>query len=430
MIQLQVISKVLQTKSMDLLEINSFTPEYFVGYEEEASFIYDHFKEFGNVPDKVTFLSKFPDIDLVEVTESDRYLADTLKEEYLYYRAIPVVQHIATLLKTDANAAAQYMIHASKDLEPDYGINGVDIISQAEQRFQEYESRKEKQDDWFFTTGFEELDDVLHGLQRGEELMVIVARVNQGKSWVLEKICTHIWQIGYNVGYVSPEMGANSVGFRFDTLKNHFSNKALTWGKDIDTTYKDYIEDLKQSTNKFLVATPSADFQRVITVSKLRNWVKQQKLDMLAIDGITYLTDERYRKGDNKTTSLTNISEDLMSLSIELKIPILVVVQANRGAADSEKINAPELEQIRDSDGIAYNASKVIAIRQLKNEVLRIEIKKQRFGIVGGRLDYTWDIDKGDFQFLPNYDDAQPQEETEKKTKRLKKQYKDKEDVF
>ena len=92
---------------------------------------------------------------------------------------------------------------------------------------------------------------------------------------------------------------------------------------------------IKTKNNKFIVATP-LDFERKITVSKLRNWVKQYKLDLIAIDGITYMSDERGNLRDNKTTKLTNISEDLMSLSMELKIPVLVVVQANRNGAGDE----------------------------------------------------------------------------------------------
>ena len=93
---------------------------------------------------------------------------------------------------------------------------------------------------------FEELDDLTHGIQRGEELMVIVARTNQGKSWVLEKMCTHVWELGFNVGYISPEMGAINIGYRFDTLHNNFSNNALVWGnKDFpEEAYKTYIDEL------------------------------------------------------------------------------------------------------------------------------------------------------------------------------------------
>lgn len=266
--------------------------------------------------------------------------------------------------------------------------------------------------------------------------MVIFARINQGKSWVLEKMCTHIWQLGFNVGYVSPEMSATSVGYRFDTLYKNFSNRALMWGKDdvSEQEYKDYVDKLKENEHSIVVSTP-LDFQKKITITKLRNWIKKYKLDMIAIDGITYLTDERYQRGDNKTTTLTNISEDLMSLSIEMNIPILVVVQANRsGVIDKDTSGTPELENIKDSDGIAANASKVFPIRQ-KDGQLEIGIKKQRFGPVGGKVNYSWDIDTGIFTYVPSEDDATDEEERSEKIVDAKNKFekgktKDKSDVF
>ena len=290
MVSLQIISKILATKDSSILEDNLLTRDYFVGYENEYDFLVQHEKDYGDVPDKATFLSKFPDVELVEVTESDKYLVDTIREEYLYYKSVPVVQKIAELLKTDSNAAAEYMIHAVKELQPTYRLGGTDIISQAEERYKQFIDRKENKDEWFFTTGFEELDDLIHGIQREEELFVIFARTNQGKSWVLEKICTHIWEIGFNVGYISPEMGANSVGYRFDTLHQNFSNRGLMWGKDdIDEEeYLKYINTLKTTKNQFVVATP-VDFDRKITITKLRNREKENKLEIFEIDGIKYL---------------------------------------------------------------------------------------------------------------------------------------------
>ena len=117
---------------------------------------------------------------------------------------------------------------------------------------------------------------------------------------------------------------------------------------------------------------------------------------------------------------------------MELSIPILVVVQANRGGVvQDDNEGTPELETIRDSDGIAQNASKVISIRQTKDGILKMEIKKQRFGAVGGKLNYSWDIDSGAFMFTPSYDDAEPQQKTERKVREVNKKFtKDKEDVF
>ena len=431
MISLQILSKIINTKDYSIILDNELTTEHFIGFENEFTFIQKHYEEYGNVPDSATFISNFPEFEFVEVAESDRYLIDTVNEEYLYYKTVPVIQKMAELLKSNSNAAAEYLIKELPNLQPTYSTQGVDIVSQAEKRLEALKDKLNNRDNWFFTTGFEELDDVTGGLQRGEELCVLFARINQGKSWILEKIVTHIWQIGFNVGYISPEMTDDSIGYRFDTLYNNFSNKSLTWGKELQLKeYEDYIEELKQKHNKFIVATPS-DFNKKVTISKLRNFVKQNDLHILAIDGITYLTDERQQRGDNKTTTLTNISEDLMSLSIELKIPIVVVVQSNRGAVlDKETDGSPELEHIKDSDGIGANASKVISIRQRENNVLELGIKKQRNGRVGGILKYSWSIDKGEFQYLPDYDDAQPREKTEKKVQEVRKKYVDKEEVF
>lgn len=421
MVALQIISKMLATQSVSIVDDNLIPVEAFVGYEDEIDFILGHFDKYGNTPDKATFLSKFPDIELVEVSESDVYLVDAIREEYLYYKSVPVVQKVAELLKTDANAAAEYMIDAVRDLQPTYQLGGTDIIADAQERYDQYVQRRKNPNEWHFTSGFEELDDLIHGLQRGEELLVLFARINQGKSWVLEKMCTHVWQLGFNVGLFSPEMSASSIGYRFDTLNKNFSNKQLMYGKTEVENYDDYVKGLAKNKNKFIVATPG-DFNRVITVSKLRNWVQQYDLDLLAIDGITYLTDERYRKGDNKTAALTNISEDLMSLSIELQIPIIVVVQANRGGVNDVGDN-PDLEHIKDSDGIGANASKVISIRQTKEKNLVMQVKKQRNGPVGDKLMYRWDIDLGEFEFMQNSGNEDDEdEEPRKKTRKEKKQ--------
>lgn len=430
LVQLQIISKILQSKDATILDEYMLTNDMFVGYENEIQYITEHIEKYGNVPDEVTFLGQFPEFDITEVTESDRYLVNTIREEYLYYKTARVINKVAELTKEDSNVAVEYMLDELPNLEPNYDIGGVDIIHNAEGRLDKYREVKANPNQWFLESGFKELDDEIHGLQRGEELFVIVARTNNGKSWVLTKMCAHIWKTGYNVGYMSPEMSADSIGYRFDTLIKNFSNRGLTWGKDevSEDDYKDYIDGLKDSKNKFIVATPR-DFGNKVTVRKLKNWIKQYKLDVIAIDGITYLSDERYTRGDSKNTSLTNISEDLMSLSVEMNVPIIVVVQANRsGVIGEDDEGTPELESIRDSDGIAHNASKVLSIRQKKNNVLEMGVKKNRGGKVGSKVTYSWSINTGEFVYIP-YEESvarKPKDDTEK----VKQKYNDKSDVF
>ena len=419
-VELQLISRILDTGSYSIIEDNCITDEFFegTGYEEEFAFIKAHYQQYGNVPDEATFLDKFKDIELVRVTESDKYLIDALREEFLFRRMVPVVEKVASLADKDANAASEYMMQAIKDLTPNYNLGGIDLVKQAEQRLLHYKDKVEKQDDFYFSSGFPEVDTVIHGIKRGEELVVIFARTNQGKSWVLEKMITHIWKQGANVGYISPEMSADSVGYRFDTLYQGYSNKDLVWGNtniDIEQ-YTKYIEELKTHPNKFIVATPS-DFDRKITVSKLRKWVKQYNLEAIAIDGITYMTDERGKRNDNKTTSLTNISEDLMTLSVELEIPVFVVVQANRGGVVEEDDGTPELENIRDCDGISHNATKVFSLRQ-KDACLEIGLKKHRDGQLNKSFKYLVNLNNGEFTYTEGTESMPKAERVERRERK------------
>ena len=440
MIALQMISKILSTQSLDILRDNLITPDYFVGYEEEIQYILDHEEKYGNVPDKATFLSMFDKIELVEVTESDRYLVDAIREEYLFNKSLKVFNRVAELMNEDANAASEYLMHELPNLQPNYSLGGTNLISQARQRYEEMQKRRNSEDSFFITTGFEELDNLWHGLQRGEELLVILARTNAGKTWVLQRMCTHIWEIGLNVGLFEPEMSDTSIGFRFDTLHSHFSNKGLMWGKDTvdENEYSGYIDDLENRKNVFMVAQPM-DFQREVTVSKLRMWVKQYNLDVLAIDGISFLTDERAKRNDSERQMLAHLSEDLMSLSVELGIPVLIVVQANRSGANNNvtESETPSLEAIFGSDGIAQSASKVLALKQTRENsvvTLLMQIQKQRFGPVGDKLQYNWDIDTGEFTPIEIVESEEVETPIKKKPRRdrnVKKQNKKtKEDAF
>ena len=411
LIAVQVISKILDTKDFSWITDAriKIDDKYFRGYEKEFNFISEHYKKYGNVPDVETFISEFNDFELLEVNESNESLIDILESEYKESIIAPIFNEGINLIKDHKiDDAFQYVISEYSRVRPEINeTKDKGVIADIETRLNDYEYVNQNQSANFIPTGFAEIDNDIVGLQRGEEFVVIYARTNQGKSWVLEAICTHAVEQGYRVGYFSPEMSVKDIGYRFDTLHGNLSNSAMKYGKVTDDfnidVYKQYGETLKDLTGELYVSTPK-DFSRKVTVTKLREWVESRNLDMLAIDGITYLQDERFKKGDSKTISLTNISEDLMELSSEMGIPIVVVVQANRGGVvDKSSLDTPELENIRDSDGIAMNASKVYAVRQISTDgtvTLLIDNKKMRTGKVGQSYSYTWDIDVGKFEYI------------------------------
>ena len=419
MVELQCLNKVLKDGNDNLLTTNDITRDYFNDYIEEYDWIMEHKEKFGNIPDIETFLATFQDFEIINVSESTEYLISTFREEYLYRQIVPVIQNSAELIQTNSYNVVDYLKAELPNLKIAEAVKGIDIIAQAKQRYEEWQENKNNPEQHFIPTGFQELDDIVGGFHKGEELVVLFARTGMGKTWVAMKMLEHSWKMNNRVGMLEPEMSASRVGYRFDTLHKNISSKALYKGDDIQG-YSRYIDTLSKSDVPFYVAHPR-DFEKKVTVSKLRSWVERNNLDILCIDGISYLTDERAKRGDNKTTQLTNISEDLMQLSIDLEIPVIVVVQSNREGKYNEDL---ETENIRDSDGIAYNASLIISIQQ-KQEGLQLKNNKVRNGKAGDKLIYMWDADVGTFEYIP-----QPErgEEDEEKAEDLRRRYNDKEE--
>lgn len=231
MVVLQILNKVIKTSDIGLIIDNNLSREMFIEYEDEFDFIWNFYNEYGKVPDKETFLAKFNNFNLIDVAESDRFLIDQLSEEYLYFKTVPVVQKVAELLKTNSDDAVNYLLKEMPNLTALQRTEGIDIIEKSELRLLEYKKKMSGDNNSYISTGFEELDDIFKGFAKGEELVVLFARIGQGKSWILNKMLSHAWEVGCNVGLISPEMSANKIGYRFDTLVKHFSNKNLVWRK-------------------------------------------------------------------------------------------------------------------------------------------------------------------------------------------------------
>lgn len=423
MVDVQILSKVLDTGNIDIIIHNGLNSEYFPNYQEEFKFILNHYKQYNKVPDKETFLSQFPDFTIAKVGDPDTYLLDKIGEEYLFQKTAPVLKQVEELIKTDSRRAIEYLQQELPSLTSKLRLTAKDIVKDADERIEELEKRKDGK--YFITTGFRELDNALMGWQRGEDLVTVMGRTNEGKSWCLLKFIEAAWVEGYRVGIYSGEMSSIQMGFRFDTIYNNFSNMNLTKGGQDIESYKKYIEDLKKK-NSFFVITPE-DMGGSCTVTKLEAFIQKYKLDILGVDQYSLMDDENFKAGQPLRMKYDNISKGLFQLSCKYHIPVLAAVQANRAAAvkdKKQKVEGPKLEHISEADAIAHNSSRVIAMRQNEGN-LEFEIVKNRIGGRNGKYIYRWLIDTGKFEYVPTLDNNDVQQ-----VEQIKKQFRDKEDVF
>lgn len=425
MIELQILSKILQTKSMSIISDNDLSEDYFNSYREQFKFIQDHYRKYGVVPDKETFIYEYPDFEIVDTKESDQFMADTIREEYVYAKTVPIINELADKMKRNSYDGVRYLQSEIEYLTQLVASKNppLNLVTLAQKRLELYNKKKDDPENYYIPTGFQELDETLGGLDKLGDFMVIVMRTSQGKSWLLQNIITHAWKIGLCVGMHEPEMSEYKTGYRFDTLNGHFSNTAINRGQEA-AGYEEYLQELSKKDNPFYLipATERVD------VPYVKKFIQDNKVDVMALDGISYIEDYRASSYDNKTTQLTHISEDLMKVSIELGVPIITVVQSNRDMDHGPKATTrfPDLFNVRDSDGIGFNATVVLSGYHDKT-TLHLKTIKARDGGDQIEFAYHWDIDHGEFEFVP--DNQSNDAEDEKRVEDIRQKYEQGEDM-
>ena len=385
--------------------MNNLTKDYFSDYPAEFDYIVNHINTYGNCPDIHTFVSKFPDFDVIQVNENNRYLLDELCSDYNKRKLAKVFNRIRDLLNQDkVEEAMKVYTNAASDVSESTHMDVVDIFSNTS-RFDDYVDRCEDFSKFYIKTGFKELDECIGGWDRNEELATIVARPGVGKSWVLHKVALAAAEQGLTVGIYSGEMSENKVGYRIDTLISHISNSAIMRGNDsVSVEYKKYIEELPHKFKGSIKVLTPAMINGIAGVTALRAFIEKEKLDILCVDQHSLLEDDRHAK--NPVEKAANISKDLKNLQVLKKIPIIAVSQQNR---DSTELTGQTTANVAQSDRIAQDSTVLIFLQQQDN-ILTLNLVKARDSVNGKKLQYAIDLNKGIFQYIPNENSSSAQQ--------------------
>lgn len=424
MIQLQALNKVLIDGSLSILINNDIDSSYFPEYLDEYNFIKKHYDKYGNVPDELSVLEKFEGFELIEINESDAYIIDTLREEWTYRSAAPIMNEAAKLMQIDSAQAMEYAIpELQKLLQKTTFSSGVDIAQTAKERYDWSLSLKDTPDLLGVTSGFEEVDEVIGGMLPGEELIIVLGRPNEGKSWTLLKMLSSVWDDGKTVLLYSGEMGARQVGTRFDTLVSNISNNAITRGElagSFLTKYEEHTEIVSDDGTKFIVITPEDLGGKFLTPMTLDSLIQKYKPDVVGLDQLSLMDIEDSGKGyrvDVKT-KYSSITKDLFNLSSKHGVPIVLAAQATRDSENRDK-RLPELRDIAESDTVGQNASRVIALAE-EDGLVTYKLVKNRYGAKDVMFEYFWDKDTGSYVYAGDGKDDEDEENPNERVRNLR----------
>lgn len=161
--------------------MNNLNDEFFSDYKNEYNWITNHINKYGNCPDMESFVNKFPDFDVVTVKEPISYLIDELYTDRNKRRLAKVFNQVRDLLNQDKTEEAMTLYtNAASDIVQSNHLETVDIFHDTS-RYDAYADRCNDFEKYYVKTGFKELDNLIGGWDKHEELATIVARPGVGK---------------------------------------------------------------------------------------------------------------------------------------------------------------------------------------------------------------------------------------------------------
>ena len=405
-IEIQVISKILTSESDNIVDtLCKYDTSFYFTYKPQIEFILNHRDKYGNVPDVFTFQAEFPDVNLVTVKEPLSFLVREIKKNKKHIILLETFNKVKDMGSADVDDAWHYLTLQCDRANTLSDSKPTDIIHGAIERSEQV---KEFAKQTRIPTGFAEIDKLMYGgLSTVEELLLIIARTNTGKSWVCTKMMESAQRNGFPVLYYSPEMQAAYLGTRFDTWRGHFQNSQLFQGKYTDQ-YEDYIRKLSAEETAALIVEDKDMPEGVVDVSGLVGIVRQHAIKLVIIDGLSYMSDGGKTEPDH--IKYKNICNDLFRMSKQYGCAVVVAVQANRETRETKDDKGdpfPNLYNVESSDHPGRICTQAFALRQIFDKhVLDIRLEKSRMANNQKPvLSYAWDINTGNMQYLPGGDD-------------------------
>jgi len=415
----QVITKVIKDKDYSVLTNNFLDETYFFEHRDAFNYVREYYEKYKSTPTAEQLIANCPNFSFTDLPSNFKSVLDDIREFRLFNRCVTLIQSSGKMMEKDANDGVRYLLSHIDELKLTNEITCVDMMHDKE-RLEIWEERKKHQAEIYIETPFKELNEYVYGYQRGGDFFLYLSKSNVGKSQVLCSSAAKACMDGNRVLFISPEMPKLDIQYRIDTYITNFSNLAMQKGLQING-YKEYIEDMNKS-DKHLFVVDMTDLSRKITVSKIEQLIQQTKCDIVFIDGIKYVRQDYPKKGQTEAEIEGEVGAELLSMSTQYKIPVVGVVQARRRQNESKSNEQVDMdaESIGGSYSLAQVSTRIIAI-QKKAGALQLSIAKNRYGLVDKKLLYAYDFDHLTFNYIPDLEDIEKDEDLKTQQQEVKK---------
>lgn len=213
------------------------------------------------------------------------------------------------------------------------------------------------------TTGFEELDKKSNGLKAGD-MFIIAARPSMGKTSFLLNIVEHIALTEKKPTLLfSCEMPAVQIAERLLFARSGVRRaEIIKRGQLTPLEMQHFKSAVKEVGQARLVIDDTA----AISINELRAKARRVMRDMgelsaIGVDYLQLMRSHSKQAANSREREVAEISAGLKALAKELKVPVIVLAQLNRGpeSRTGASLGVPRISDLRESGSIEQDADMI-----------------------------------------------------------------------
>lgn len=290
------------------------------------------------------------------------YYADLVSECATRARLIEAAQYIDQLVRSGqtegvAQRARDAIERATAErVDADSGAWVGEVIDD------HLASWDEKAPDGVLEWPYQHMQDLTNGAKAGQ-LIAIAGRPGVGKSTVAMDWARHAASDGKTVMFTSLEMSRDELLMRLTCAEASVRFSEAKKGPEARFTADERL-DLRNARQRIKDMLLRIEDQFDMTLSQIRATARKMArgesgLDMLVVDHIGLVT-----PADSKVTrqeQVAGFSRGLKNLAKELAIPVIEVVQLNRGP-EARIDKKPQLADLRESGALEQDADVVVLV--------------------------------------------------------------------
>ncbi|PIU78775.1 MAG: replicative DNA helicase [Candidatus Moranbacteria bacterium CG06_land_8_20_14_3_00_43_56] len=240
-------------------------------------------------------------------------------------------------------------------------------------------------------TGFQDLDNILAGLQKSD-LVILASRPSIGKTSLALDIARYLGvQKKIPVGVFSLEMSSDQLVDRLLAAEARVDAWRIRTGRLRSSDEEDDFAKIGEAMGILSEAPIYIDDSARANVMEMRTLARrlqaEHNLGLIIID---YLQLMEGRTSDNRVQEVSEISRSLKGLARELNIPVLALSQLSR-AVENRSPQIPKLSDLRESGSIEQDADVVMFLYREDREkpdtpnknVIQVIVSKHRNGPLG-----------------------------------------------